>query len=72
MGPKKKRALLNHFGSIQSIADSTIEDLLQAKGIDRTAAEKVYQYFRIESFFGSDLPIYSILIMNKCIYLILI
>ncbi|MBL0319209.1 MAG: excinuclease ABC subunit UvrC [Alphaproteobacteria bacterium] len=46
IGPKRKRALLNHFGSIQGIAEALLEDLLKVKGIDHKAAQKIVDYFK--------------------------
>jgi len=41
IGPKKKKSLMLFFGSIKNIRNSSIEELLQVKGINRKDAEKI-------------------------------
>ena len=45
IGPKRRRALLRTFKSQESIRDATVEELLQAPGMNRRAAEEVYRFF---------------------------
>lgn len=45
VGPKRKKALLLHFGSAKAVAGAGVEDLLKVDGISRTAAQKIYDYF---------------------------
>ncbi len=45
IGPKRKKALLLHFGSAQHVAQAALEDLLKVPGIDKCVAKKIYQYF---------------------------
>ena len=39
IGPKKKKELLQHFGSVREIARSSMKDLLMVKGISKSSAE---------------------------------
>jgi excinuclease ABC subunit C len=41
IGPKRKHALLKHFGTLRAIKDATIDELMKVKGMSRTAAEKL-------------------------------
>ena len=41
IGPKKKKSLMLFFGSIKNIRNSSIEELLQVKGINHKDAEKI-------------------------------
>ena len=41
IGPKKKNALLNKFGSVKKIKEASIEELMQVKGITKDIAEKL-------------------------------
>jgi len=41
VGPVKRKALINHFGSIKSIQEATIEDLCQLSGINQALAETI-------------------------------
>ena len=43
IGPARRRALLQYFGSIKKMKDAQVEDLLRVKGMTRPAAETVYQ-----------------------------
>ncbi len=45
VGPTRKRALLQHFGSISKIAAATREELRAVKGVDSRSAEAVYGHF---------------------------
>ena len=40
-GPKRRRALLTKFGSLEAIREASIEDLTSVPGMTRTAAEKL-------------------------------
>jgi excinuclease ABC subunit C len=46
IGPTRKKALLNHFGSVALISNATIEDIMRVPGINRKTAEKIYNFFR--------------------------
>jgi excinuclease ABC subunit C len=45
IGPGRKRALLNHFGSARGVKQAGLHDLEAAPGISREMARKVYAYF---------------------------
>jgi excinuclease ABC subunit C len=44
IGPKRKKALIRHFGSARAIAAAGIEDLIAVKGMTRDAAERVKEH----------------------------
>jgi excinuclease ABC subunit C len=41
VGPKRRTALLKHFGSLQRIKEATVEEIMSVPGINRTTAEAV-------------------------------
>ena len=45
IGAKRKRDLLNHFGSVDIIKDATVEDIAKVSGINKKTAENIYNYF---------------------------
>ena len=45
VGEKKKFTLLKHFGSLAAIRNATENDLLAVKGISKTNAKNIYEYF---------------------------
>ncbi len=45
VGPSKKRALLNHFGSAKEIARAKKEDLTAVEGVSEALAQRIYDYF---------------------------
>jgi excinuclease ABC subunit C len=44
IGPKRKKALLKHFGSVSRMKQAGIDDLQAVEGISRTAAERLFEY----------------------------
>jgi excinuclease ABC subunit C len=44
IGPKRKQALMKHYGSIKAISSASIDDLAALNGMTRDAAEKVKEY----------------------------
>ncbi|MFC2005225.1 helix-hairpin-helix domain-containing protein [Chloroflexota bacterium] len=44
IGPKRKRALLKQFGSVQAIRGASVEELAAAGGMARSLAEKIKEY----------------------------
>jgi|Deesub1362A_J573_1020465.scaffolds.fasta_scaffold00302_35 excinuclease ABC subunit C len=44
IGPKRKRALLKRFGSIQAIREATIEELAATEGMTKNLARRVKEY----------------------------
>jgi excinuclease ABC subunit C len=45
IGAKRKRALLNHFGSARGVAEAGVLDIERVPGIDRAVAKAVYDHF---------------------------
>lgn len=45
IGAKRKRDLLNYFGSVEEISQAGIKDIEKVGGISKKTAEKVYNYF---------------------------
>lgn len=43
VGPKRKKALLRHFGSVKRVREATLEELCQVPGLPRPVAERIYQ-----------------------------
>ena len=48
IGAKRKRALLNHFGSAASVARAGLSDLETVDGISRTVAQRIYDHFNAD------------------------
>jgi excinuclease ABC subunit C len=46
IGPVKRNALLDHFGSVEKIKAATPEQLMSVQGITEKLAENIYRYFR--------------------------
>ena len=44
IGPKRKKALMRHFGSARAIAAATVEELAAIDGMTRDAAERVKEH----------------------------
>ena len=44
LGPKRKQALLRHFGSIEAIRGASLDGLLSVKGIPRSVAENIRKH----------------------------
>ncbi|ADI74902.1 excinuclease ABC, C subunit [Methanohalobium evestigatum Z-7303] len=45
IGESKKRALLEHFGTVDNIINASIKDLKQVEGISNNLAQKIVDYF---------------------------
>ena len=45
IGPKRKKQLLQHFGSVHSIMDADLKALQHVPGLGKNAAEKIYAHF---------------------------
>ncbi len=41
IGPRRRQALLKHFGSLEAIREASIEELAAVQGMNREAAERV-------------------------------
>ena len=46
IGPTRRKALMNHFKTIENIKKAELSELEQAKGMNKKAAEAVYKFFR--------------------------
>lgn len=44
IGPKRKKVLMQHFGSVRAISLASIDELASLEGMTRDAAEKVKEY----------------------------
>jgi len=45
VGPRRKKALLHHFGSAKAVGDAPLTDLEKVDGIDRTVAQRIWDHF---------------------------
>jgi len=45
IGPSRKRALLNHFGSAKAVSRAGLDDLAAVPGISQAMAEAIYNHF---------------------------
>ncbi len=50
IGPKRRRALLQHFGGIQGIERAGVEDLSLVPGISRDLAKRLYNLFHPDNY----------------------
>lgn len=48
IGPARRKALLQHFGSLRLLTQAGVEDLAQVKGISRTLARQLHQQLHPE------------------------
>jgi len=46
VGPKMRRALLNHFRTLENIKNASIDELNQVKGLPEKTAKEIYNHFR--------------------------
>jgi excinuclease ABC subunit C len=49
VGPKRKKALLNAFGSLAAMRQASVEDLAGISGVGRTAAEAVLSFLQTDA-----------------------
>ena len=49
IGPKRRQALWKHFGTLAKIKAASIEELAAAEGMNRPAAEAVYNFFALQA-----------------------
>lgn len=49
VGAKRKRALLNHFGSAKAASTAKPQDLAAVDGVSETLAQRIYDYFHTGS-----------------------
>jgi excinuclease ABC subunit C len=45
IGAKRKKMLLQHFGSAAGVGRANVDDLMTVSGINRLVAEKIYYFF---------------------------
>lgn len=45
IGVKRKKDLLNYFGSVEQIKEASIDDIIKVEGISKKTAEKLYNHF---------------------------
>ena len=45
VGPARRKALMKHFMEIEKIRHASVEELMEAAGINRGVAENIYNYF---------------------------
>ena len=45
IGPTRRRALMKHFESLETIQNATVEEIVQVPSMNRQAAEEVYKFF---------------------------
>ncbi len=48
IGPKRRRALMKSFESIEDIKNASLEELREVDGFNAVAAQSVYDFFRVE------------------------
>jgi excinuclease ABC subunit C len=48
IGPKRKKELLKHFGSLKRMSEASVDELAAVPGMTRPAAETVHEYLRRE------------------------
>jgi excinuclease ABC subunit C len=45
VGAKRRKDLLNHFGSVEAIKDASVDDIAKVAGINKKTAENIYNFF---------------------------
>ena len=45
IGAKRKKALLNHFGSTKMLSGASISEIMRVEGIDEKIAKKIYTFY---------------------------
>ncbi len=50
IGPARKNALLKHFGSVEKIKNTSLEELCQAEGMNKTAARNILAFFKNKEY----------------------
>ena len=48
IGPKRRRALMKHFASLDDIKKASIDQLREVDGFNRLSAQSVYDFFHVE------------------------
>ena len=47
-GPQRRNALWHAFRSLDEMRNATVEELTRVKGMNKTAAENVFRFFRMK------------------------
>ena len=48
VGPKRRQALWQQFGSLSAIKAAEKEDLAAVEGMNKTTAQKIYEFYRLD------------------------
>ena len=48
IGPKRREAVFAFFGSLEKIKMASVDDLLKVKGMNKSAARAVYNFFQVD------------------------
>ena len=48
LGPRRRQALLKHFGSVGGVREATLEELVRVPGLPLRVAEAVFESYREE------------------------
>jgi excinuclease ABC subunit C len=48
VGPARRKALMQHFESLEAIREATEEQLMEVPNMNRQTAEEIYRFFRTE------------------------
>ncbi len=48
IGPKRRKALWTHFGTLEKIKSATVEELTSVPGMSRPSAQAVYNFFAVQ------------------------
>lgn len=54
IGPKRRNALIKHFGRVEAIKEASVEELELAPGMTKPAAEAVYRHFHSAADSGTS------------------
>ena len=46
IGPKRKKALIDHFGDVDKIESANKDELLKVKGINEKTAQDIIDHFK--------------------------
>jgi excinuclease ABC subunit C len=49
IGPTRKRALLQHFGTAKAVSRAAVSDLMAVEGISEAVARLIYNHFHESS-----------------------